>query len=355
MGVATALFAVGWCAGWLLLWRARPLPGDGTAAARSAMSVVVPARDEAAHIATTVARLRAQLRPGDELVVVDDHSTDATAALAAAAGAAVVPAPPLPPGWAGKPHACHVGADRTGGQLLVFVDADVAAGPALLDGLAERLAAHPGELISVQPWHAVERAHEQWSVLFNVAALMGSAAFTPLGERVRTRVAFGPVMACTRDSYAAVGGHAAPEVRGAVLEDIALARRFPRSRLYVGSRSTTTFRMYPHGWRQVVEGWTKGIGIGVSATPWWALLGTIAWVASLCGGWAASPWFVPASLAQLAVLARRAGGFRWWAVVLVPVSAAIFVAVVVRSLWRRGRGGTVTWKGRRLVPDQETG
>jgi hypothetical protein len=57
------------------------------------------------------------------------------------------------------------------------------------------------------------------------------------------------------------------------------------------------------------------------------------------------PWFALASLAQLAVLARIAGRFSPLATVVYPVLTAFFVAVVVRSIARRARGGAVTWKG----------
>jgi 4,4'-diaponeurosporenoate glycosyltransferase len=223
-----------------------------------------------------------------------------------------------------------------------------------LSALTAEVDANPRELVSVQPWHTPRGAVEQSSLLFNVAALMGSGAFSALGRRARVAVAFGPVIAMQRALYDATGGHAAPDVRGAVLEDIALARTVGSARLFIGEPQGTTFRMYPGGLAPLIEGWTKGMGIGASATPWWALLGTSAWVTSLAGGWLASPWFALASLAQLAVLARAAGRFSPLATVVYPVLTALFVAVVVRSVARRARGGTVTWKGRSLHPDQRT-
>lgn len=353
MGWSLVLFALGWSAGWVVLWRVRRLPA--APAGRVAVSVVVPARDEEASIGALLASVVPQLRPGDELVVVDDHSTDATAAIARAAGATVVEPPALPAGWAGKPHACHVGQAAATNDVLVFLDADVRLSTGALDGLAAQVALHPAELVSVQPWHAVERPYEQLSLLFNITALMGSGACSPAGGHVPTHVAFGPVVACRRDAYDRAGGHADASVRSAVLEDIALARRFPRTRLFCGGPGGTAFRMYPGGLGQLVEGWTKGAGIGVDATPWWALVCTAGWVTSLSGGWLTSPWFALASLLQLFVFARRAGAFRWWAVVLFPVAVVFFVAVLVRSLWRRVARRTVTWKGRELVPDQDTG
>jgi 4,4'-diaponeurosporenoate glycosyltransferase len=350
---SVVLFALGWAAGWLALWRTRPLP---IAPPRSAsVSVVVPARDEATSLPVLLASLVDELRVGDELIVVDDHSTDATAQLASAAGAIVIGAPELPVGWAGKPHACHVGAERATNDVLVFVDADVLLTSGTLDALVQQLDRHPDELVSLQPHHRTRRPHEQASLLFNVVALMGSGAFTPWGEQVATRVAFGPMVAVRRDAYERAGGHGHPDVRLAVLEDIALARRFPRSRLFAGTPAGPSFRMYPRDLRQVIEGWTKGFGIGFDATPWWAVAVTAAWVTSLAGGVVTSAWFALASVLQLAVFARRAGRFARWAIIGYPVWVVLLVVVLVRSLWRRRRGGTVSWKGRALRPDQETG
>ena len=214
----------------------------------------------------------------------------------------------------------------------------------------------PTALVSVQPWHTPGSWPEQLSMLPNLLALMGSAAFTPLGPRRGAQVAFGPVLACTREAYDRAGGHAHPDVRGTILEDIALARRFPATRLHVGQRDEVTFRMYRTP-RAMFDGWTKGIAIGLHATPWWARAMSVAWVASLAGGWLTSPWFALASLVQLAVLTRRAGRFSALAIVTYPIGVLFLAVVVLRSAARRwgGRRGTVRWKGRDLRPDQPVG
>ena len=64
------------------------------------VSVCLPARNEAATVGPIVATLRDDLlRPGviDEIVVIDDHSTDRTAAVARRAGAPVVGAAEILP------------------------------------------------------------------------------------------------------------------------------------------------------------------------------------------------------------------------------------------------------------------
>jgi len=96
--------------------------------------VVVPARDEAARIGPLLAALAADPQV-DEVVVVDDESTDATAAVAAGAGVRVVAGRRPPPGWVGKPWALQQGLEAATGHWLVTVDADVAPRPGLVGAL----------------------------------------------------------------------------------------------------------------------------------------------------------------------------------------------------------------------------
>src|SRR3990172_5473058 len=69
------------------------------------ISVIVPARNEARNIRRCVTALLAQTYPRLEVIVVDDHSTDATPSILEelAAGDArlrAVAGVPLPAGWA---------------------------------------------------------------------------------------------------------------------------------------------------------------------------------------------------------------------------------------------------------------
>jgi glycosyltransferase involved in cell wall biosynthesis len=97
------------------------------------LSIVVPARDEAAAVGRAVGSLLAQDYPDLEIIVVDDRSTDATGDVLRELAAKdprvlVLRVDDLPAGWLGKNHALWRGADRASGEWLLFTDADIVFG-----------------------------------------------------------------------------------------------------------------------------------------------------------------------------------------------------------------------------------
>jgi len=358
--ILLAIVAVGWLAGWWLLWR---LPGlDGAITSTPDLAVIVPARNEAHTLPVLLADLAAQRPPPTEIVVVDDGSDDGTAAIARTTGARVVRVTGPPAGWAGKAWACWTGVEATTAPTLVFLDADVRLdAPDVLARLAATQQ-RAGGLLSVQPLHVTGRVVEGLSLAANVVALAGTGAFTP--RRATPGVAFGPCLVCQRRQYLAVGGH--PAVRAEVAEDAALAARFRQARLLVtlrAGRHAVSFRMYPRGVRPLLEGWTKNLAAGASAAPPVAALLATAWVAALLGscglitglvtaGGLAAPAagaVYAAVVAQLAWMARRIGRFGWWPVVAYPVPVAAFVALFAWSFLRTHLLGSVMWRGRRIA------
>jgi len=101
-------------------------------AAGTTVSLVVPARNEAATVGAVVSRLREALMETielvDEVVVIDSDSTDDTFAVAEEAGAVVHRAADVRPDLgtvAGKGEAMWKSVFVTTGDLLVFIDADL--------------------------------------------------------------------------------------------------------------------------------------------------------------------------------------------------------------------------------------
>jgi glucosyl-3-phosphoglycerate synthase len=108
-------------------WRSYPAPAVAAAkaAARARVSVCIPAFNEQTTVGEVVGCVRAVLMERtsvvDELLVVDDGSTDQTAKEAEAAGAQVLSLP----GTVGKGAAMRYGLEATSGHLVAYCDADI--------------------------------------------------------------------------------------------------------------------------------------------------------------------------------------------------------------------------------------
>jgi 4,4'-diaponeurosporenoate glycosyltransferase len=360
----TWVIAAGWLTGWVLLWRLPrlgPLGDPAPLAPGRRVSVIVPARNEVDRLPDLLACLGRQTRPADQVVVVDDDSSDGTAEAARAVpGVDVVATGPLPAGWTGKAWACATGVAAAQGDVLVFLDADVGLADDALGSLLATRSAHGG-LVSVQPHHHVRRPVEVLSLPFNVVAMMGLGTGSLLPPR-REWGAAGPCLATARDDYEAVGGHAA--VRGAVAEDLALAARYRAAGLGVrclAGGDRVRFRMY-RDLRRLVQGWSKNLAAGVGRTPLVRTVGIALWVTALLSmvlrlvegpgstATAAATFgaVYVAGAGQMTVLGRQVGrfgpaGLAW--PVLIVFFVAVFTLSVVRTLVLR----RVRWSGRTVT------
>ncbi len=86
------------------------------------LSVIVPVHNGGEHLRRCLQGLAHSSRPADEVIVVDDGSTDATAAVAAAAGARIIS---ISGGPRGPAFARNRGVEASSGDVLIFIDADV--------------------------------------------------------------------------------------------------------------------------------------------------------------------------------------------------------------------------------------
>jgi glycosyltransferase involved in cell wall biosynthesis len=100
----------------------------------SAISIILPARNEAAGLALALPRLR-QIYPDADLIVVDDGSTDQTAQVAGEHGAQVL----RNPYGMGNGASIKRGARAATGEILVFMDADGQHDPSDIARLLEKL------------------------------------------------------------------------------------------------------------------------------------------------------------------------------------------------------------------------
>ena len=104
---------------------------------RARIAVLVPAHNEAAGIAKTLNDIKAQLRPGDRLLVVADNCFDDTASIALAMGAEVSvrsDAERIGKGYALDWGLRHLEQDVP--DIVILVDADCRLAPFAIDRLA---------------------------------------------------------------------------------------------------------------------------------------------------------------------------------------------------------------------------
>lgn len=103
-----------------------------------AISVVIPVKNDSALLARCLEALRTQTRVSDEIIVVDNGSSDDSAHTASRAGATVIRC--LEPGI---PAASTRGYDRATGDLIFRLDADCVPPETWIEDMAAAFAAQP--------------------------------------------------------------------------------------------------------------------------------------------------------------------------------------------------------------------
>ncbi len=375
-------------AAWLYLllfrggyWRAdQRLPeGPGEPRDWPAVAAVVPARNEADVIETTIGALLRQDYPGHfRVVLVDDQSADGTAAAARAAAAAldraealeIIAAGALPEGWSGKLWALTQGLERAREVLpearyYWLSDADISYDPASLRRLIAKAELDGCAQVSLMALLYCGRAWERLLIPPFVLFFQKLYPFAWANDPdKRTAAAAGGCILVARDVFEASGGYA--PIRGALIDDCALARRLkPEARrrgrrtwlgLTESARSIRPYRGLAEIWQMVAR--TAYTQLGHSPLQ---LAGTVLgmiWLyllpplAVMSAAWHGAGLAALAGAAAWAVMAVTAWPtFRlyrqpFWRTLLLPLAAVLYSAMTVDSALRHWRGQGGTWKGR---------
>lgn len=354
--------------------------GDGlrqsSYSTRMKLSVVVPARNEQDCVGECLRSLVAQQEEGWrlgqdwEILLVDDHSTDATRSIAAAiaeevAGVTVMEAPKLEHGWTGKANALWAGAQAAHGEWLLFTDADTVHEAGSGFGLGSRAVVeaerHEVAMLSYSPRQVVRGFWQRalMPLVFSELAVTYPPAKVSDPEK-HLAAANGQYLLVRRDVYFADGGHEA--VKDAVLEDVALAQIVKRRRQGLRFRyapEAVSARMY-RSFGAMVEGWTKNLALlfgnpmamaawrmldfllffGLPALLWWTYVSSgrpILWILVLLL-WLRTLWRFYRRVAK--------SNFPFRDCLLSPLALPLFAWLLYRSWFQHTVTGRVQWKGR---------
>ncbi len=342
--------------------RLDPLPAAAPAGPVETVSVVIAARDEELDLAACLDSVLAQDYPRLEVVVVEGGSEDRTREVAERRAPAVrlVDEPPLPTGWVGKNWACWTGARATSGSHLLFLDADVRLHPAAVRTTLAWAKREGASLATLAPRVEMVGFWERTVLPFYVQMVLTYFRAPRVNrDRSRTAMANGQYWLVSRADYEELGGHEA--VRGMVLEDVAIARRFRLAgkRLRVAwAPELATTRMYRDR-REMFEGILKNLhGTDFSAAR------QLGFLAGLVGLFWLPLGVLPLGLAAGSLPVVALGAVLWLALfgkhaafahavgaparygLLYPLATGFYVVAVATSLGRGLRRGAVTWKGR---------
>ncbi|MFG3255208.1 glycosyltransferase [Streptomyces sp. NPDC048172] len=336
------------------------------------VAVVVPARDEAEVLPLSLPTLLAQDYPGRaRIVLVDDGSTDGTDEVARKLAEAAPRGLPLTvrspgepaPGWTGKLWAVRHGmrvaraegraADGAEPGFLLLTDADIAHEPDSLRRLVSAARVSRLDLVSQM---ARLRVVSGWERLIVPAFVYFFAQLYPFrwinSATGRTAAAAGGCVLLRTET--AVRAGLPDSIRDAVIDDVTLGRTVKRAggRIWLGlAEGVASVRPYS-GLRPLWRMVSRSAYAQLRNNPL-LLLGTVAGlalvylvppVAACAGSPVGGAAWALMTLTYVPML--RHYGQPLWLAPLLPVTAALYLAMTVDSAVRHYRGRGAAWKGR---------
>lgn len=361
--------SLAWIGLWLTPWRPwssrEQLDTRGEQIDLSDVTVLIPARNEADVIGSTIESLG---RQGSQLrvVLVNDQSDDGTAEVALAAARhsslqlLVLNGEPLPDGWAGKLWALQQGLQKVETPYVLLMDADITLSPGLISSLRNFIPRY--DFVSLMAHLKMETF---WEKLLIPSFIYFFKLLYPfaLGNNPKSKVAVAAGgFIFTKTSVLQTVG-AFESLRGALIDDCTLAAHVKRAgfRTWMGlTHSVQSHRSYEtleSIWNMVARSAYTQLRYRASLLAACTIAMLTVFLAPLLGLLFLSHWWE--ALALLGVVAMvtaylptllyyRLSPF--YALAL-PVVGGLYLAMTWTSAIRYYRGQKSQWKGRTYLSE----
>ena len=326
------------------------------------LTVVVPARDEAANIEATLLSLLNQDMSALQIIAVNDRSVDSTGAIMARLAAEnpeklhVLHITELPAGWVGKQHAMAMAAAQSTADWLLFTDGDVVFTPDALRRAVACAEMTKTDHMVLAPTLEQRNPDEGIVLGFFLAASLWSARpwKIPDPRAKRETIGVGAFNMVRREAYESIGGFAALPME--IVEDVRLGILLKRAgftqRMVFGPGLVRVH--WASGVSGLMGAMTKNMFAFFRYRPVMLLLGCVG-LFLLCVapfGWifaGGALRYAGLITAAAIVLIYRAFGrisrISAWYAVLFPVGALLMIFTLLRSMVMTWRQGGVLWRG----------
>ncbi len=325
---------------------------------KESISVVVPLRNEAKNVAELVASLHHQKNLSHiEFLLLDDNSEDETLALLqqhtlGLTNFQIVSGTTLPQGWIGKTWALQQLVERSSGEIIISIDADVRLVPDAISKAVTLLKKAQLDFLSPYPKQLAYSWSErliqpllQWSWMSTV--ILRVAEKSSLASTV---VANGQFFVVRKAALDQVSGY--ESVRNKVLDDVVLARSLVKNGSHgcvANGATIASTRMYS-SWREIQAGYGKSLhaafgsvlGSGI-AIVFVFLTGIAPLIAGITGS--TIGWYAFGAVTLTRTMSAIKVGKSGLDAILHPISSALLIYLIIYSWMMRGQ---VQWKGRTL-------
>ncbi len=325
------------------------------------VSIIVAARNEQRNIREAVQSLLELGYPDYELIVVDDRSEDDTGRILDNMAdrhnrLKVIHVDVMPPGWLGKNHALWVGSRRATGDLLLFTDADIVMEQTVVTRAVNFLEQNRLDHLAATPSMRMPTTFlGMFGVSFIIFFSLFSRPWKAKDPKSRCHIGIGAFNLVTAAAYRQVGGHETIRLRPD--DDIKLGKIIKQAGFRQDVVYAPEFLMveWYASLREVIVGLEKNAFSGADYNISMVLAGAL--LQTLCSVWPFAAIFLThgairgiylATVALILLIVADSARFhhsRPWYAIGYPLTSALFIFILLRTMLLNIRQGGIRWRG----------